>query len=126
MSSAPQPQFTSDIAEMQHRMGVWWTKNFGHNAKDVPAMSLLALNEEVGELCRAHLKQEQGIRGSKEQWDQEIEKECGDVFVTLAVYAYRKGVDLEKAIKSRWDVVERRDWITNPTTGGKEKEDKSL
>ena len=125
-NSATQQQFNSDIAEMQHRMGTWWTRNFGHNANDIPTMSLLALGEEVGELYRAHLKQEQGIRGTREQWDREIEKECGDVFVTLAVYAYRKGVDLEKAIKERWDVVEKRDWVNNPTTGGKEKEAKSL
>jgi len=102
----------------QKSMGEWWTKNFGDNPDDVPANSLLAIGEELGELMRAHIKQVSNIRGSSEEWEREINKEIGDVFVTLAVYAYRRGIDLEKAIRERWDVVGKRDWQKDRKTGG--------
>ena len=108
----------SDLNFYQTLMGEWWTKNFGDNPEDKPANSLLAIGEEYGELVRAHLKQAQNIRGTAEEWEREIRKEIADVFVTLAVYAYRRNVDLYDAIKDRWDVVGRRDWQKDRKTGG--------
>lgn len=108
----------SDINHYQKIMGEWWTRNFGDNPNDVPGNSIIALGEEFGELCRAHNKQLQNIRGTEEEWEREIQKEIGDVFVTLAVYAYRRGYDLEECIRTRWDVVGKRDWQKDRKTGG--------
>ena len=109
---------TSDINYYQNLMGEWWTRNFGDNPNEATGNSLLAIGEELGELNRAHLKQIQNIRGTAEEWEREISKEIGDVFVTLAVYAYRRNIDLEKAIRERWDVVGKRDWQKDRKTGG--------
>jgi NTP pyrophosphatase (non-canonical NTP hydrolase) len=103
---------------MQRQMGLWWARNFGHNPTDVPANSLLAIGEELGELYRCELKSAQNIRGTPEYWREETRKEIGDVLVTLAVYAYRKGIDLSDAIADRWDVVGKRDWQKDRLTGG--------
>lgn len=49
-----------DLTEFQNEVKAWTDKNF---PDDHPHQPLLGIAEEVGELCHAHLKMEQGIRG---------------------------------------------------------------
>jgi NTP pyrophosphatase (non-canonical NTP hydrolase) len=70
----------------------------------------LGLGEEVGEVQRAVLKLEQGIRGTREEWLAEISKELGDVFVKLVDVSTHYGIDLMRAVEDRWAVVRERDW----------------
>jgi NTP pyrophosphatase (non-canonical NTP hydrolase) len=78
----------------------------------------LGLVEEVGELCRALVKREQGIRGTTEEWDLEIRKELGDCFIKLLDVAEQTGFDLATVATLRWMDVRQRDWIKNPLGHG--------
>jgi NTP pyrophosphatase (non-canonical NTP hydrolase) len=91
-------------------------------ADDPPELVTLGAAEEVGELCRASLKLKQGIRGTPEEWLDEIKKETGDVFIKLCAIADAYGFDLAVAITQRWMTVRERDWKANPIGHGIDKE----
>lgn len=100
----------SDIRALQTAIAAWLKQNF----PDRNALTVVAgTAEEVGELCRAAVKLEQGIRGTEAQWRAEIEKEVGDVFIKLADVADYYGIDLADAIVVRWASVRARDWRNN-------------
>lgn len=103
------------LPELQRGVEAWVNHNFGESSRVVEA---LGLAEEVGELCRAVLKQEQGIRGTYAEWDAEIAKEIGDVLIKLASVATACGVDLEFAVKDRWETIRQRDFRADPTGHG--------
>lgn len=86
----------------------WAAKNFPYENRGTIS---LGIAEEVGELCRAVLKQHQGIRGTYADWDKEIKKELGDVYIKLVHLATFCQWDLTDIILDRWDEVKRRDWI---------------
>ncbi len=104
------------LRKLQEDIATWSSYNFG---PDVTTMqSIVGLPEEVGELCRAVLKKYQGIRGTAEEWDAEIEKEIGDVLIKLCEFANRAGVDIEDAVFKRWAVVGMRNFVDNPIAHG--------
>lgn len=78
----------------------WVADNF--NRGESHADKVIGLVEEVGELCRAVLKRKQGVRGSYEQWTDEIEKELGDIFI--------KGCDVVDALGFTWSIIARKRW----------------
>lgn len=86
----------------------WAEKNFPNETR---VSITLGIAEEVGELCRAVLKQYQGIRGTHEEWNKEVRKELGDVYIKLVHLASHCNWDLTDIILDRWDEVKRRDWI---------------
>lgn len=94
---------TADVAE-------WTLRNFGEH--DAPE-TVLGLAEETGELCRAALKRDQGIRGTHEQWTAEIRKEVGDVVIKAHDLAGVEGFDLDDAVAERWAEISQRDWTTD-------------
>ena len=96
-------------------VAAWADHNF---PTETPETVVLGLAEEVGEMCRAALKRYQGIRGSRAEWDVEIRKESGDVFIKLVHVAHVHGFDLLSAIQSRWGDVSQRDWRANPIGHG--------
>jgi NTP pyrophosphatase (non-canonical NTP hydrolase) len=69
--------------------------------------------EELGELCHAHLKHEQGIRTTedhrKAKWDA-----VGDIIIFLADYCNIEGINLQQALGSTWVDVQMRDWKQDP------------
>lgn len=93
----------------------WATRNFPNTDRVVSA---LGLAEEVGEFCRAVLKQKQGIRGSYAAWDDEIKRELGDIYIKLAQIAGLCNWNLQDLIAARWDEISQRDWIKDPTGHG--------
>lgn len=93
----------------------WCAKNFP-NASRVD--STLGLAEETGEVCRAVLKQAQRLRGTFEDWDEEIKKELGDVYIKLVQISSLCGWDLNDLVLDRWDTIKRRNWIKDPTGHG--------
>jgi NTP pyrophosphatase (non-canonical NTP hydrolase) len=93
----------------------WMIRNFPNESR---VSVTLGLCEEVGEVARAVLKQEQGIRGTWEEWDNEIKKELGDVYLKLMQVAMVCGFDLDEAIAQRWEVIRQRDWVRNPKGHG--------
>lgn len=107
---------TTAIRIYQSQVTEWVQRNFGDKATKFTA--IVGLTEEVGELCRAVVKRSQGIRGTKEEWDAEIEKELGDIFIKLCDTAGHYGVDLQDAIETRWAAVKQRNWQENPQGHG--------
>ena len=85
----------------------WVAYNFPDRT---PVGVTLGLAEECGEVCRAVLKADQGIRGTRAEWMLELRKELGDVFVKLADVAAMHDIDLIPAILERWADVRLRDW----------------
>lgn len=109
------PPPSVELPELQRGVAAWVAHNFGESTRVAEA---LGLAEEVGELCRAVLKQEQGIRGTYEEWDEEIAKELGDILIKLTSVATACGVDLDRAVVDRWATVRQRDFRADPIGHG--------
>ena len=75
---------------------------------------LLGVCEEAGELCHAHLKAEQGIRGTQDEHLEAKKDAIGDIVIYLADYCSQQGIDLERSIENTWAKVKQRDWKQNP------------
>lgn len=99
------------INELQFDMWEWQEKNFGKDTK--PSMLLLGVAEEVGELCHAQLKGEQGIRHTPEEiLDMKIDA-VGDIFIYLANYCSASNLSIEGCILKAWKEVQKRNWKEN-------------
>jgi NTP pyrophosphatase (non-canonical NTP hydrolase) len=108
------------ITSMQDEVDAWRQKQPW--ADESPAQSTLGLAEEVGEVCRAVLKNEQRIRGTHDEWMIELAKELGDVFIKLCDVANVYGLDLQKCITARWDEVSKRNFTKDRVGHGIDKE----
>lgn len=98
-----------DIRVLQEKCVTPWLVANGFDVG--PELAALGLAEEVGEVCRAVLKQSQGVRGTHEHWQDEIKKELGDVVIKCADVARACGIDLSDAVWQRWyDVESTHDW----------------
>lgn len=161
---------------LQEEIYQWHKRNYPNDDANI---SLLSLMEEFGELCRTHVKQAGGIRGTSEFWQKEKFKELGDVFIalmnyashvgevvsiddtfayssgleqgrllayigwrigtlapdapactieacdvwySLSCYCYAEGRDPVEVFKERWETISQRDYVANPETGGRERE----
>jgi len=95
-----------DFKELQTRQGTWQAKNFPGAKNYQP---LLGISEEVGELCHAHLKAEQGIRKNEDH--EEMRKDAvGDIIIFLAGYCNLNGIDLQECVEAAFAIVEARVW----------------
>jgi NTP pyrophosphatase (non-canonical NTP hydrolase) len=117
------------IADLQAEVASWVAHNFPEDSRTDVALGTV---EEIGEVAeivldlmamggrmsRATLKQRQGIRGTRDEWDAQIRKEVADVFIKLCHLAAKCGFDLDCAIIDRWDEVKQRDWVANPEGHG--------
>lgn len=102
-----------NIDNIQIQVGQWSKHNFGSQPSYRP---LLGAVEELGELCHAHLKQEQGIRTNE---DHQAAKEdaIGDIIIYLMDYCEREGISMADSLEAAWDQVKLRDWIAKKETG---------
>jgi NTP pyrophosphatase (non-canonical NTP hydrolase) len=96
----------SGINRYQRAIGAWALRNFPNDTRQDVALGLV---EEVGELCRATLKQAQNVRGSYASWEDEIKHEIPDVFIKLCHLAEVYGYDLETLVEQKWDTVQLRE-----------------
>lgn len=102
------------LRQYQTEIADWAFGNFGPE----PAMNqIVGLAEEVGELARAVLKKERGIRGSDGEWHEEIEKEIGDVAISLLMVCNSVGVNFEEMLRERWEHVKARSVNHDPING---------
>ena len=83
-------------SSLQQEIYAWHRRNY---PKDNVIQSLLGIEEEIGELNRAELKQFGNIRGSWESWQEEKKKEIGDVLIGLLNYCGFCGVDFNIALQ---------------------------
>lgn len=92
------------IKEDQEWVKEAWTKGPKQNVTE--ADELLFLMEEIGEMAEAIRKK----RGHKENkpFQEDLEKEMGDVYLSLLTIAIRHGVQLEQSWeKTKRSIIER-------------------
>lgn len=99
------------LRQLQEEQRPWVEHNFPGRK---PYFPLLGVVEEIGELAHAHLKAEQGIRGTKEELALKARDAIGDVIVFLADYCTASGYDLQSIVEEVWAEVKQRDWKANP------------
>ena len=103
-----------NLTTLQNEVAEWAARNFKGKQ---PHQPLLGVAEEVGELCHAHLKNEQGIRGTPvEHYDAKVDA-VGDICIYLADYCIQNAINLDEAVTKAWEEVKRRDWIKNHKDG---------
>lgn len=103
--------------ELQQQVGAWSRHNFPNNKPHHP---LLGVSEECGELCHAHLKMEQGIRGTAEEHLEAKADAVGDILIYLADYCERNDLLMEYCVSVAWNQVKDRDWQRFPKNGRSE------
>lgn len=99
---------------LQGAQAEWQRRNFPDAE---PHHCLLGLQEEVGELAHAHLKCEQGIRGSETKHFFDKQDAVGDILIFLAGYCNSNGLNMQECLDAAWSEVERRDWNKDKGTG---------
>jgi len=103
-----------NLDDLQKEVKEWSSRNFPNNKPHHP---LLGVQEEVGELSHAHLKLEQGIRGTPEEHRIAKADAVGDVIVYLADYCWRNGLHIGDCVRFAWGEVKQRDWLKNKDDG---------
>lgn len=92
---------------IQSQVSVWSIRNFGDQSSYRP---LLGAVEEVGELCHAHLKGEQGIRHTPAEIEALKRDAIGDIIIYLMDYCAKENISMSRCLRTAWDEVEMRDW----------------
>lgn len=99
---------TLTLSILQKQIGIWATMNFGiDRPKHHP---VLGVAEEVGELCHAILKGEQGIRGSQEKHEADAKDAIGDIIIYCADVCNVHGWNLQKIVEETLQIVLERNW----------------
>lgn len=88
----------ADIRQLQDRVTRWADANFPQRTtKDI----LLKLYEEIGEYCR----------------NPQSSLEMGDILILLLDVAYKNGIDVHRAVETKMDINEQRQWRVDENTG---------
>lgn len=103
---------TLDI--LQREVSQWASRNFP-NA--LPYQPLLGAVEELGELAHAHLKNEQGIRGTPEEHHAAKKDAVADAVIYLSHYCHLNGLHIADCVETAWGEVKHRDWLKNQKDG---------
>lgn len=80
----------SELTRIQAEVAEWAKLNFPKAKLEQP---LIGVAEECGELCHAHLKAEQGIRGTPEEHLAAKKDAIGDIMIFLMHYCVLAGID---------------------------------
>lgn len=81
-----------NIQDLQKTLYEWQNYNFGTNQDTERA--LMGICEEVGELCHAQLKLEQGIRGNPEELNAAARDAVGDIGIYMLNYLSGLGLSI--------------------------------
>lgn len=103
------------MCDFQRDLKKWLTHNFPKATSD---QQLKGIMEELGELCCADLKHEQGIRGYDEKRSRnEIKDAVGDIVIYLINYCSIKNIVFQDCIEMAYHEIKGRDWVKNPEKG---------
>jgi NTP pyrophosphatase (non-canonical NTP hydrolase) len=112
---------TVNLRMMQNEVRNWADRNFDMvnlSPEDQTALvALTGVGEEAGEIVRAIRKLCQGIRGTREEWIEEIKKEAGDLVIQLMSGLNALDLDINDCVHTRWQSVGKRDWKKFPKNG---------
>jgi NTP pyrophosphatase (non-canonical NTP hydrolase) len=98
-----------DLEKIQSLANEWHERNFdGHVGTGYQC--LLGVTEEVGELCHAQLKGEQGIRHTPEEIKKMKMDAVGDIVIFLSNYCTAQKLSLNECVELAWNEVKDRDW----------------
>ena len=104
--------FNSDkaarLSAIQREVGVWAMRNFGE--KSLGTNPQLGIIEEVGELAKAILKKDQGIRGTPEKHDSDAVDAIGDIAIYLMNHLNVTSLDIGPLFYGAWFI--RIDLVT--------------
>ena len=105
-----------DLYEIQTEHTEWITRNFPNQTIEQAVMGMI---EEMGELCHALLKSQQGIRGMDEDTAlaKIIDAHCDLIIFSLFI-AEKLGYDLGENLTATWEQVRQRNWVENPAGDG--------
>jgi NTP pyrophosphatase (non-canonical NTP hydrolase) len=107
-----------NLSALQFNASEWSKRNFGpHYGSGY--RNLLGITEEVGELCHAQLKGEQGIRHTPEEILELKKDAVGDILIFLCNYCDSQGIDLDECASIAWDEIKNRDWKADPLNAAK-------
>ena len=95
--------------EIQKFASDWSHKNFGDNYGS-GYRNLLGVAEEVGELCHAQLKGEQGIKHTPDEILAMKKDAVGDIIMFLCNYCDSQKLNLEECVNIAREEIEKRDW----------------
>lgn len=108
----------NELDKYQKKVNDWSLKNFGpHHGNGY--RNLLGMMEELGELCHAHLKQEEGIR-INEDHEHNKRDAIGDIIVFLLNYCDSQGYQLSEILDEVWNEIKDRDWKNDPAEAAPE------
>jgi len=105
---------------LQRDLHLWRQRNFPTSGgpTTIPgAVHLLGAVEEIGELAKAHIKQEQGIRGTPRDWEYKAQDAVADTIIYLMEYCSDRGWDIGYLVNKTVQEVTSRDWIKFPFNG---------
>lgn len=113
----PSPELGHDrlfgLRQIQQEVAEWAARNFKGK---LPHQPLLGVAEEVGELCHAHLKLEQGIRVNENHQEKKVDA-VGDIIIYLVDYCIQNQIDIADALGKTWDAVKQRNWTEKKEDG---------
>jgi len=104
--SAAMGDIEVDLKKFQAELKEWSVHNFGPLPPEgeLPEHPLTGLMEELGELAHAHLKQQQGIRGTASEHEAAAKDAIGDLIIFLCDYSTRRGWDLDELSNKGVDI----------------------
>lgn len=113
------------ISEWQHIQARWAFDNFGiqtsgqqlYGVTEELGELALAILSSLGKLSHAHLKTEQGIRGTAEEHRAAKKDAIGDMVIYLMSYCNLEGFNLQSIIDETCEEVFKRDWKKFPKNG---------
>jgi NTP pyrophosphatase (non-canonical NTP hydrolase) len=92
-----------ELTQKVQRVADQYAKEFGVTYSD--DWFLLKLQEELGEMTRAHLVRTERTRhksASEEAAKEALAEEIADVFAYILIFARRTGIDIEDAVVQKW------------------------
>lgn len=102
-----------DLGDLQRLANEWSKRNFGpHYGSGY--RNLLGVSEEVGELCHAQLKGEQGIRHTPEEILRLKKDAVGDILIFLCNYCDSQDIQINDCALEAWEEIKNRDWKKDP------------
>lgn len=103
------------LDEFQDLLVIWTNHNFPEATED---QQVLGMMEELGEFAHAKLKDEQGIRGTKEKHVEAMKDALGDLLVFVSNFCNHRGWSLQQILIDTWDEIKTRDWQKDKLAGG--------
>lgn len=73
----------------------------------------------LGKLAHAQLKYEQGIRGSKQEYEDKVLAAVVTALSYPIASSAKRDIPLEQTVDEVWAKVSKRDWVANPVNAAK-------